>query len=84
VEPFNIQDVYTHEASETPDFYKQIVSAEVLNILNTHMPAWSRADYRRFIEGSSLPKDRRLKIIEQIRIVLAEHYTKEAEGWVFE
>ena len=48
------------------------------------MPTSTRGDYRRFIDGVNLTKDKRVKIIEQIRNVLAKHYTSEAIEWEFE
>lgn len=84
VEPFDVDNVYTSEVSSTKQMEESVMSSEVLCVLDKHMPARSRGDYRRFIEGVRLTKDKRERVIIQIKAVLSKHYSEEAEEWNFE
>jgi len=81
MEPFNVQDIYTMDVSNTHDIENELFSRDVFEILNEHIPVSFRADYRRFIEGVSLPKAKREKLIKQIKDILLEHYGSEAVEW---
>jgi len=85
VESFNVDDVYTGENHDKDmDVGESLMSSEIIGVLDTHMPTRCRGDYRRFIENVRLTKERRERIVNQIRTVLSEHYTGEAEEWDFE
>lgn len=84
VEPINVDNVHTSEVTTSSDANDLLVSNEVLDLLNKHMPASHRADYRRFLEEAKLSKDRRTKIIEKMKEILAEHYSQEAHTWELE
>jgi hypothetical protein len=81
MEPFNVQDIYTIDVSNIYDIAGEILCKDLLDILNQYIPVSFRADYRRFIEGVALPKARREKIIKQIKIILATHYSRETAEW---
>jgi hypothetical protein len=76
MEPFDVDEVYNSDASFTTDVESNILSADVIEILNQHVPSSIRADYRRFIEGVSLPKNRRERLISEIKQILRQHYSK--------
>ena len=87
MEPFDVSEIHTTDTAVTSDIDLDILSADVIEILNEHVPASIRSDYRRFIEGVSVPKARREKLIEQIKIIISEHYSKkivEDEDWTTE
>lgn len=77
MEPFDVQEVYTSDAAHIPNIERDVFSADVIKILNEHIPANIRADYRRFIEGASLPKNKKDKVLQQIRTILAKHYNED-------
>ena len=74
MEPFNVNEVYNSDVSVSNDLNFQIMSSEFLRILNEHMPASLRADYKRLIEGASLPKNRKEKVVHNIKELLRKHY----------
>ena len=84
VEPLDVTEVYSREGTNNIDTAENVMSREVIAALDKHMPAHARGDYRRLMEGVKLSKDRRIKVLEQIRNTLSEHYSGEAEGWNFE
>ena len=77
MEPFDVNEVYTSDASHNIDVDNQIFSSDIINVLNEHIPANIRADYRRFIEGASLPKNKKDKLLQQIKAILAKHYNED-------
>ena len=84
MEPFDVSEIHTVDASFTFDIEMNILSSDVIEILNEHVPASIRSDYRRFMEGVSVPKARREKLIQEIKIIISEHYSKkmvEDEDW---
>lgn len=78
MEPFDVSEIYTSDASFTTDIELDILSSDVIEILNQHVPASIRADYRRFIEGVNLPKNKREKLIDEIKSILQHHYSRRA------
>jgi len=87
MEPFDVSEIHTTDTSFTSDVDLDILSSDVIQVLNEHVPASIRPDYRRFIEGVSVPKARREKLIQEIKIIISEHYSKnmvEDEDWTSE
>lgn len=81
MEPFDVNEVYNTDASFTPATEEKIMSSDIISILNEYIPASLRADYRMFLDGVSIPKAKRLNLISNIKIILAEHYSGEALDW---
>jgi len=81
MEPFDVDEVYTTDASFTPATEEQIMSSDIISILNEHIPASLRADYRMFLDGVSLSKTKRINLLSNIKAILAEHYSGEALDW---
>lgn len=79
MEPFDVQEVYNSDVSFTTDIELDILSADVIEVLNHRVPSSIRGDYRRFIEGVSLPKNRREKLINEIKEIINTHYKKIGE-----
>jgi hypothetical protein len=84
VEPLDVTEIYSREGSNYVDTAESVMSKEVIATLDKYIPAHTRGDYRRLMEGVKLSKDRRNKVLEQIRDTLSEHYSGEAEEWNFE
>jgi DNA-directed RNA polymerase specialized sigma subunit len=84
VEPLDVTEVYSRESGNNIDTAENVMSREVIAALDKHMPAHSRGDYKRLMEGVRLSKDKRSKVLEQIRKTLSEHFSTEAEDWDFE
>ncbi len=80
MEPFDVSEVYNADVSFTSNVDEIVMSGNVIEILNKHVPADSRADYRRFVEGVPLPKSKREKIIVLIKSLLKEHWSED-EDW---
>ncbi len=77
MEPFDVDSVHNTEASTTSDVTIQIFSSDIIKILNREIPANIRADYRRFLEGVSLTKNKKDKLFEKIREILTHNYSKD-------
>jgi len=80
MEPFDVGEVYSQSASSTQNIDELLISSDIISILNEHIPASSRVDYRKFIEGVALPKNKKEKLIEQIRAILDKHWGKNENG----
>ena len=80
MEPFDVSEVYNADVSFTSNVDDIVMSSNAIDILNQHVPPSARADYRRFIEGVSIPKNRREKIINLIKSLLQEHWSSD-EDW---
>lgn len=80
MEPFDVSEVYNEDVSFTSNVDDIVMSSNAIAILNQHVPPSARGDYRRFIEGVSLPKNRREKIILLIKSLLKEHWSDD-EDW---
>ena len=76
MEPFDVTEIYTSDASITTDIDLNMLTSDVIDILNRHVPSSIRGDYRRFIEGVNLPKHKREKLIDEIRNILHNHYSR--------
>ena len=74
MEPFDVDEIHTRDISFVSNFNEKLLSTDIINILNQYIPASIRADYRRFIDGVKLPKNKREFLIENIKKILAEHY----------
>ena len=74
MEPFDVDEIHTRDASFVSNFNEKLLSSDIIKILNEHIPASIRADYRMFIDGVKLPKNKRDNLMEQIKNILSEHY----------
>ncbi len=81
MEPFNVDDIYTTDASTCVDVDSGLLSVDIKRILNEHISVHFRVDYRRFIEGAKLPKHRKEKLIKEIMLILSEHYSSDIFDW---
>ncbi len=80
MEPFDVESVYNDGAAHTPDIEENMMASDIQQILNERIPASLRGDYRRFVEGVSLPKNKREKLIEQIKEILAKYWGQNENG----
>lgn len=80
MEPFDVNEVYNKNASSTKDLEELITSTDIYQILDEHIPVEIRADYRRFLEGVSIPKNKKEKLFSEIRLILQEHYSKDIQN----
>jgi len=74
MEPFDVDGIYTTDASFVSNFDENLLSTDIINILNQHIPASIRGDYRRFIDGVKLPKNKRDHLVASMKKILSEHY----------
>jgi len=79
MEPFNVLSVRNTDASEQSDINERLLSSEIIAVLNEHVSASLRADYRRFIEGHSISRQRKNRLIKHIKEILANHYNLDCE-----
>lgn len=74
MEPFDVDEIHTRDASFEDNFNEKLLSSDIITILNQYIPASIRADYRRFIDGVKLPKNKRDNLIQHMKEILSEHY----------
>ncbi len=74
MEPFDVEEVYNQSVSFTPDVEQKVFSDNIINLLNEHIPVSLRADYRKFVDGASIPKSRRENLIHEIKIIIKKHW----------
>ena len=77
MEPFDVDELYNKEVSGTFDFADAMASSEVMKILDEHIPSSIRVDYRKFIDGDSLSKNKSESLMQEIKNILREHYFNE-------
>ena len=77
MEPFDVDEVHRKENSQTLNFEDSILSSEILKVLDQYIPASIRVDYRRFVDGDSLPKNKKERLIQEIKIIIKEYYINE-------
>lgn len=77
MEPFDVDEVYRRENSQSLDFEDKILSSDIIKILDQYIPASIRVEYRKFIDGDSLPKNKKEKLIHEIKKIIKEHYLNE-------
>lgn len=78
IDATDIADQQNDYSEYQPDsFVDNIHNAEILRIIDIHLPVEYRADYRCLVEDVKLPKKRRLKIIEILKVIVNEHFRKE-------
>ena len=74
MEPFDVDEIHSMAASTSQNIDDIVVSSDILAILDEHIPANMRADYKRFVEGVSISKSKRERLISHIKIILAEKW----------
>ena len=74
MEPFDVDDIHSTAASTSEDVDDIVISSDILTILDEHIPASIRADYKRFIEGVSISKSKRERLISHIKNILSEKW----------
>lgn len=74
MEPFDVDQIHTTDASFSFNLNDGLFSSDVINILNEHIPSSIRSDYRRFLDGVKLPKNKRDNLISHIKKILSKHY----------
>jgi RNA polymerase sigma factor (sigma-70 family) len=82
MESFDSDDVRTQEnLAEFPPPTENLMINELQLLMDTHLPFPLRADYRRYLEGVRLPKQRREIIEQEIHRIAQQHYFKgESDG----
>ena len=73
MEPFDVNDIHSRDISSEPNMEDAILSSSMMKILDEHMPCTIRGDYRRFVEGVSIPKKKKQKVVAKIKEILREH-----------
>ena len=73
MEPFDVDEIHARDTSANTDIDEQILSSSIMAILDEHMPYSIRSDYRRFIEGDSITKKKKEKVVSKIKEILKEH-----------
>ncbi len=61
---------------DNPDYfmsYDNVENQDMVQIINTHLPAFMRMDYLRMINGVSINKNRRIEILTTVKEILEEH-----------
>lgn len=61
------------ESGREHNVAEKLANAEALDLLDRYMPISLRADYRRLVEGVSLPKSRRDKVIDAAREIFEKY-----------
>jgi len=74
MEPFDVDEIHTRDVSFEDNFNEKVLSTDIINILNQHIPASIRTDYRMFIDGVKIPKNKRDNLIQHMKEILSEHY----------
>tara|TARA_Y100001938_G_scaffold150688_1_gene242824 strand:+ start:2207 stop:2803 length:597 start_codon:yes stop_codon:yes gene_type:complete len=77
MEPFDVDELYSKEVSGNLNFTDSLTSSEVRKILDQHIPAAIRVDYRKFIDGDSLSKNKVENLVQEIKNILNEYYFNE-------
>tara|TARA_A100001015_G_scaffold292789_1_gene368543 strand:- start:2204 stop:2824 length:621 start_codon:yes stop_codon:yes gene_type:complete len=79
MEPFDVDDVYSINSSSSIDMDEKILSSDIIKILNQYIPANIRVDYRKFIDGVSISKSKREKLIQTIKLIIQKHYNEDGK-----
>lgn len=72
MEPIDITTV-DNEACINDDVHEDLVNKEIFSIINQCLEIHLRTDYLKMLEGSYVPKQRRIIIKERIREIIEEH-----------
>ena len=51
---------------------------ELRDLIDAKLPVCYRADYNRMCSGVHVPKQQRIKIIDEIKLIISENYNGEA------
>ena len=81
MEPFDVDTVISKDFSCVQDVHSRVLSSDIIKILNQYIPVNIRADYRKFLDGVSIPKNKREKLFLEIKKILKEHYSSEEEDY---
>jgi len=65
---------------ESDSFTGNLQNKELLRIIDVYLPVEFRGDYRCFVEDVKLPKGRRLRLLEILKEIIYEHFTREETG----
>lgn len=77
MEPFDVDETYGKESYGALNVEDTIVSSELLQILDEHIPSSLRVDYRKFVDGDTLSKNKKERLIQEIKNILHEYYSNE-------
>ena len=77
MEPFDVDSMNNSDASFLLNFEDHLLSSDILSILDEHIPSSIRVEYRKFIDGASISKQKKERLIKEIKIILKEKYSKE-------
>ena len=78
MEPFDVTEIHSRDVASEPNIEDEVISSSIMKTLDEHMPHTIRGDYRRFVEGVSIPKKKKEKVIAKIKEILRE---KHNEDW---
>lgn len=81
IDTLDISDDRNEPASvQSESFVNELQQKELFKIIDEYLPVEYRADYLCLLEDAKLPKVRRLKVLEILRSIVNEHFTREEEG----
>jgi DNA-directed RNA polymerase specialized sigma24 family protein len=70
-------DIAIENRNNTEKFHR----AELLNIIDEHLPVNMRRDFLRILEGCSVTQFRKNKLIIEIKSIIAKYYNGKDEEW---
>jgi DNA-directed RNA polymerase specialized sigma24 family protein len=65
---------------ESDSFINGLQNKELLRIIDIHLPVEYRGDYRCFVEDVKLSKSRKIRLLEILKEIINEHFTREETG----
>ena len=77
MEPFDVDEVYSSKSSCIFNLDDKILSSDIIKILNEHIPANIRVDYRKFLDGVSISKNKKEKLMQTIKSIIKKHYNED-------
>ena len=81
VEPLdisNIKDERENNMRKSEDIAGKLDLIELRDLIDAKLPVCYRADYNRMCSGVHDPKQQRIKIIDEIKLIISENYNGEA------
>tara|TARA_R100001509_G_scaffold132657_2_gene86170 strand:+ start:1029 stop:1658 length:630 start_codon:yes stop_codon:yes gene_type:complete len=81
MEPFDVDSVMSKDFSSSQDVDSAVFSSDIIKILNQYISVNIRSDYRKFLDGVSIPKQKRERLFLEIKKILKEHYSIKEEDY---
>ena len=81
MEPFDVEEVYDSDTSLSFDIESNMLSDDIIKILNEHISSGFRTDYRKFLDGVRISKNKQQRLMLEIKNILLEYYSKDVSDW---